>query len=372
MGPWGLIEPRAAWVTVILIAGIGFFNYMLWKLYGTRGTELSGFFGGLVNSNITVIELSSRMREMGATFAGTAYRGVLLAMAAMIARNGTLLALIAPAALLGAALPLALMLAASALLVAWSMHRRRRYGGVVAPELHMDMPFSLPQALKYGAIFLVLHIAGALTQRQFGDAGFYAVSIIGGVFSSASAVAAAATLAEQGGIPPATAGVGAILASFTSMAFSLSFVLRMGDRSLIRSLVMSMVAVAVSGAVGLLLGIWYSRGCRHWSRGWRRCTRRRAVTVRPPYLCPRQRSEPPVGFCRAAAVRSRSRRAWRSTRRRSATVRISSCVRYPSPFRSAALKSSASEGRKRMPTSASLRDTRPSPSASSMPNHFTA
>ena len=146
------------------------------------------------------------------------------------------------------------MLAASALLVAWSMHRRRRYGGVVAPELHMDMPFSLPQALKYGAIFLVLHIAGALTQRQFGDAGFYAVSIIGGVFSSASAVAAAATLAEQGGIPPATAGVGAILASFTSMAFSLSFVLRMGDRSLIRSLVMSMVAVAVSGAVGLLLG----------------------------------------------------------------------------------------------------------------------
>ncbi|MBP7452605.1 MAG: MgtC/SapB family protein [Ottowia sp.] len=254
MGPWGLIEPRAAWVTVILIAGIGFFNYMLWKLYGTRGTELSGFFGGLVNSNITVIELSSRMREMGATFAGTAYRGVLLAMAAMIARNGTLLALIAPAALLGAALPLALMLAASALLVAWSMHRRRRYGGVVAPELHMDMPFSLPQALKYGAIFLVLHIAGALTQRQFGDAGFYAVSIIGGVFSSASAVAAAATLAEQGGIPPATAGVGAILASFTSMAFSLSFVLRMGDRSLIRSLVMSMVAVAVSGAVGLLLG----------------------------------------------------------------------------------------------------------------------
>jgi uncharacterized membrane protein (DUF4010 family) len=63
VGPWQLIEPRAAWVTVILIAGIGFVNYILWKLYGTRGTELSGFLGGLVNSNFTVIELSSRVRE---------------------------------------------------------------------------------------------------------------------------------------------------------------------------------------------------------------------------------------------------------------------------------------------------------------------
>ncbi len=254
IGPWGLIEPRAAWVTVILIAGIGFFNYVLWKLYGTRGTELSGFFGGLVNSNITVIELAHRMREMGAVFSGTAYRGVLLATAAMVARNGTLLALIAPAALLGAALPLALMLATSALLVSWSLHERRRHGGEATPDLHMAMPFSLPQALKYGAIFLVLHIAGALTQRQFGDAGFYVVSVIGGLLSSASAVAAAATLAEQGGISPTTAGVGAILASFTSMAFSLTFVLRMGEPALTRRLVLAMGLVAASGAIGLMLG----------------------------------------------------------------------------------------------------------------------
>src|SRR5690606_4989466 len=47
VGPWNLVEPRAAWVTVILISGIGFINYILWKLYGARGTELSGFLGGL-------------------------------------------------------------------------------------------------------------------------------------------------------------------------------------------------------------------------------------------------------------------------------------------------------------------------------------
>lgn len=254
VGPWQLIEPRAAWVTVILIAGIGFVNYVLWKLYGARGTELSGFFGGLVNSNFTVIELTNRVRELGAVFSNTAYRGILLATGAMLARNGTLLALLAPAALLGAALPLALMLLVSAGLVAGSFHRLHRGVADPVPEIRMTMPFSLPQALKYGVIFLVLHVVGALAQRQFGDAGFYVTSVLGGFLSSASAVAAAATLASQGGITPSTAGVGAVLASFTSMAFSLSFLPRMHNPLLLRRLVASLALVAAAGVAGLLLG----------------------------------------------------------------------------------------------------------------------
>jgi len=59
--PWQLIQPRAAWVTVILIAGLGFTNYVLLKLYGARGIAVTGFFGGLVNSTVTVTELSQRV-----------------------------------------------------------------------------------------------------------------------------------------------------------------------------------------------------------------------------------------------------------------------------------------------------------------------
>ena len=262
VGPWQLLEPRAAWVAVILIAGIGFFNYVLWKLYGTRGTELSGFFGGLVNSNFTVIELSTRVRELGAVFAGTAYRGILLAIIAMLARNGTLLALLAPATLAGAAPPLALMLAAGAALVAVGLRRRRRDGDGATPGLQMQMqlPFSLPQALKYGAIFLLLHVLGGLTQKFFGDAGFYAVSILGGLLSSASAVAAAATLTAQGGVDAQTAGTAAVLASFASMTFSLSFALRTRTPELTRRLLLSMALIAAAG----LAGLWLS----HWAEPW--------------------------------------------------------------------------------------------------------
>ena len=53
LDPWGRIDPREAWITVILIAALGFANYVLLKLYGTRGIELTGFLGGLVNSTVT-------------------------------------------------------------------------------------------------------------------------------------------------------------------------------------------------------------------------------------------------------------------------------------------------------------------------------
>ena len=41
--PWQLVNPRVAWVIVIVIAGIGFANDVLLKLYGTHGVYLSGF-----------------------------------------------------------------------------------------------------------------------------------------------------------------------------------------------------------------------------------------------------------------------------------------------------------------------------------------
>jgi uncharacterized membrane protein (DUF4010 family) len=35
--PWNLVNPREAWLTVILIASIGFVNYVLLRLYGGKG-----------------------------------------------------------------------------------------------------------------------------------------------------------------------------------------------------------------------------------------------------------------------------------------------------------------------------------------------
>jgi uncharacterized membrane protein (DUF4010 family) len=249
---WGLIEPRAAWFTVLLIAAMGFVNYILLKLYGARGVELTGFFGGLVNSTVTVTELAERDRESSGHLADLTYRGVVLATGAMVLRNAVLLVLLAPAALLSSVLAFLLMLGAAATLILLRRTSSDTPGD--APQLSLKSPFSIQSALKFGLIFLALQVGGTLAQRLLGKVGFYGVSLIGGLVSSASAVAAAATLHAQGKIPSDVAGVGAVLASFASAFVNLPLVARVSaDRLLTRRLTWPLGVVTLVGIVGIVV-----------------------------------------------------------------------------------------------------------------------
>ncbi len=93
--PWQLINPRDAWVIVIVIAGIGFVNYVLLKLYGTRGIYLSGFLGGLVNSTAAAAELAKPLGA-GTTSSTVAVAALLLTIVAMFVRNLVILAIFSP------------------------------------------------------------------------------------------------------------------------------------------------------------------------------------------------------------------------------------------------------------------------------------
>jgi uncharacterized membrane protein (DUF4010 family) len=250
LDPWGLVEPRAAWLTVILIAALGFANYVLLKLYGARGVEVAGFLGGLVNSTVTVTELAARTRETGGRLAEVAYRGVLLSTAAMAIRNAVLLAILAAGVLVNSALPLALMLLAS-LALAWKAGGKTPPQGEEVPEVRLASPFSLQSALKFGLIFLLLQVAGTLAQRGLGDVGFYAVSIVAGFVSSASGVAAAAALGAHGTIPGEVAGVAVVLNSLASTAIKLPLVARVAhDRRLTLRVAMALGTVMLLGAIG--------------------------------------------------------------------------------------------------------------------------
>ena len=63
--PWKLINPREAWLTVILIASIGFVNYVLLRIYGGKGLYYTALLGGLVNSTAVIAELSGAISEAG-------------------------------------------------------------------------------------------------------------------------------------------------------------------------------------------------------------------------------------------------------------------------------------------------------------------
>jgi uncharacterized membrane protein (DUF4010 family) len=249
--PWGLIAPRVAWIAVILIAAIGFANHVLLKMYGARGVELAGFLGGFINTTVTVTELANRNREMRGRFTAVAYRGVMLTNTAMLLRNAILLALLAPRVLITAALPLGLMMIATvacAFLTAPADTSEE-----AAAPLGLKSPFVLGAALRFGLAFLALQVGGTLAQRLLGNTGFYLISLVGGLISSVSTVASAATLSRQGTLDPSTAGIGVIIAALASVLINLPLIARLaGDRTLTQRLALSLGAMVGVGIVGTL------------------------------------------------------------------------------------------------------------------------
>ena len=92
------------------------------------------------------------------------------------------------------------------------------------PALSLESPFKLSAALKFGLIFLALNVVGALAQRNFGPASFYFVSIAGGLLSSASSIASAATLITHHEISATTGVNGIILSSLTSILINVPLI----------------------------------------------------------------------------------------------------------------------------------------------------
>ncbi|MGC1493041.1 MAG: DUF4010 domain-containing protein, partial [Candidatus Acidiferrum sp.] len=247
--PWQLINPRAAWVIVIVIAGIGFANYVLLKLYGTRGVYLSGFLGGFVNSTAAAAELAKPLGS-GSTPFGVAVAALLLTIVAMFARNLLILAIFSPAAVAAAAAPL-LVMALGALIF---VRQARARAGAAPAEIHLESPVSVKHVLNFAGLFLLIQVLSTLGERHLGKFGFLGISILGGLVSSASTTAAAANMVAHGQLQPSVAGTGVVLASFASALINLPIIQRQSHNpALTRRLAVLTVLLTLLGVAVLLL-----------------------------------------------------------------------------------------------------------------------
>jgi uncharacterized membrane protein (DUF4010 family) len=235
--PWQLFNPSDVWLSVIAIAGIGFVNYVLLRVYSTRGLYLSAIFGGLVNSSATVAELGSRVRDT--PMAARITTLCLLTTMAMFARNLVLATIFSPQSITATLVPLLVMTVVAGLWV-W---RDRAMTQDVPGTLKLESPISVSKVLRFGFLFVAIQIAGTLLSRDFGSSGMLAVGVFGGLVSSASTTAAAATLAMHGKISPALAGSTTVLTSLSSAVVNLPIVWRTADRKVIRKLTVEMATV---------------------------------------------------------------------------------------------------------------------------------
>lgn len=248
--PWQLFQPREAWITVVVIACLGFMNYVLLRVYGSKGIYFTAILGGLVNSTASVAELSSTLSATG--LVSLTVPVVLLTSVAMFFRNVLILAIFAHSAIRTAAIPL---LAMAAVAVYW-IYRNRNMAG--QPDegfsLRLASPVSLRKVMSFALLFLVVQVLATLGQRLLGSAGFQIVSVLGGLVSSASTAAASANMALHGKVTSAQAGMAVVLTSMASALVDLPIVVRQAKNKLVtRDLaISSMLQVAIGIAVLVL------------------------------------------------------------------------------------------------------------------------
>jgi len=234
---WELVNLRQAWVSVVVIASIAFVNYVLLRLYSTRGLYWTAILGGLVNSRAAVAELMTVVTDSRTTVVV-----VLLVTVAMFIRNIVLLALFAPRALLTAVGPLFAMACVALLL------RGGKPDEEPGQELTLGSPISLRRVLGYGMLFIAIEVVGTLAERVFGNIGFMLANGISGVASSASATVAAANLSTSGKITPELAGTAVVIASMASAFTNVPLVFkRLSGKVLFR--------IASSTALQIIVGI---------------------------------------------------------------------------------------------------------------------
>lgn len=253
--PWGLFAPRQVWWMVVLISAIGFANYILLRLYGTKGMTYTGFLGGLVNSTATAAELSGKLQTSHSGLVETTFRGLMWAKSAAYLRNGIILGLFAPEALPAGFLPVSMMLAVTVFL---ALKGPRRDKAETPPEIELESPFSLRSAFTFGVFFAVITAIGGIAQQVAGNLGFYAVSFAGGIVSSSSTAATAAHLVSQGLIPPVVAGSAIVLSSISSSLVILPVVWR-SSRSveLVRSVAWAIVWIVAASAIGVAINPYF-------------------------------------------------------------------------------------------------------------------
>ncbi|HTS59072.1 MAG TPA: DUF4010 domain-containing protein [Terriglobales bacterium] len=246
---WSLLNPREAWVVIVVLAGIGFVNYVLLRAYGARGIYYTALLGGLVNSTATVAEMCPWLAQGNEDLMEMAVAVVLLTNVAMFLRNLAILALFSPKALTRALWPLLAMAVVSAA-ISWNRYRRN---ASLPTELKISSPLSWARISKFGALFLLIQIAGDLAQRHLGELGFLALSVVGGLVSSASTTAAAALLVSRGQLTTAIGGTSVVLCSLSSALVDLPLVYQETRRntSVIRSVAIASLLVAAVGLIGL-------------------------------------------------------------------------------------------------------------------------
>ncbi|MFH1195931.1 MAG: MgtC/SapB family protein [bacterium] len=229
-GPFEVFNPRKIWYMVVLIAGISFIGYLLFKIVGTKkGIQLLSILGGIVSSTAVTLSFTSRSKEvekLSRNFAA----GIILASTIMFPRLLIVIYVLAPAVAQELLIPFFIFISVG---IVVSLLLWKTTGSNQTDEIKLTNPFKVMFAVKFGLIFAVILFVSAAAQFYYGDRGIYIASFFSG-FADVDAVALSMSDLVKTKITAQVAALAIVMASFANSLVKGFIASTMGSKELRR------------------------------------------------------------------------------------------------------------------------------------------
>jgi len=234
--PWNVLNPRSVWLSIVIVSGLSFANYLLLRQFGTRGIRYSAILGGLVNSAATVALLGQEVRDDTSTVA-EAPTNVVLSDLSMILRNCALVVIFsfpqgiqASISIVKVLMPMMLAAGIVALFAILGPRRSKQ-----KPSQHLEQeapqqleqeapqkrrlqsPLELRSVLGFGMLFLSLTVISGVANRLFGTIGFLAIVVVGALASAASSSVLVGQQLSSGHVAGTPAAIAMFLATLVGL-----------------------------------------------------------------------------------------------------------------------------------------------------------
>ena len=234
--PWKVLNPRSVWLTVVIVSGLSFVNYVLLRQFGTRGIRYSAILGGLVNSAATVALLGQEVRD-DATAVAEAPTDVVLSDLAMILRNCALVVIFSfpqgIRASMSTVIVLVPMMLAAGIVALFDILGGRRskqkpshhleqeapqqFEQEAPQKRRLESPLELRSVLGFSMLFLSLTVISGLANRLFGTIGFLVIVVVGAVASAASSSVLVGQQLSRGYVAGSPAAIAMFLATLVGL-----------------------------------------------------------------------------------------------------------------------------------------------------------
>lgn len=231
---WEIFNPYHVWLMVIFVAAIRFLAFFLGKIVGSKKSIVfTGLIGGLASSTAVTSTLSDESNNTKANVAPFV-AGILFANMLMFFRVILEVSVVNSKMTSSIILPLAAMgLMAGGLGLFALFYKKRDLN--VKNEPDISQPFSLSEALKFGAFFVFILAAAKIIPQFLGDIGLYTTAAVSGLADTDAITLTIANLVKVGDVTMRTGVSTIILAVMVNTLVKIAIIAIFGSKQLFRA-----------------------------------------------------------------------------------------------------------------------------------------